>query len=114
LGKIYDTKLSFNTHCDYIISKVSQKFVFLKTICPKVDAKTFLDLYKAYLLPILEYSNLCFSPNKTQIIKIEKVQKKVTKYICNKMKRFDLTYEQRLKYLELKSLENRRYIVNKS
>jgi hypothetical protein len=91
--------------------KCLKYLVFLKQFTPEL-MQTFLHLliYKTYILPILEYSNLCFSPNKTQIIKIEKVQKNITKYICNKTKLFDLTYEQRLKYLELKSLENWRYI----
>jgi hypothetical protein len=85
---IYDTKLCFNFRWDYIVSKAYQKFGFLKTICPRIDAQTFLHLNKTYILPILEYSNLCFTPNKTQIHKIEKVQKKITKFICDKMKFF--------------------------
>ncbi len=52
MGTIYDSKLLFNTHCDYILSKTSQKLVFLKTICPRVDAKTLLNLYKTSILAI--------------------------------------------------------------
>jgi hypothetical protein len=77
--------------------KLLKNLFFLKQFVPELMQKLFLIYIKLIFLPFL-----CFTPNKTQIIKIEKVQKKVIKYICDKMKLFDFTYEQRLRYLELK------------
>jgi hypothetical protein len=56
LGVIYDDKLSFNKHCDSIVSKAIQKFGFLETR-NKINGEIFLMLYKSYILPILEFSN---------------------------------------------------------
>ncbi len=82
----------------------------MKNICSKITVQTFLTLNKSYILSILEYSNLCFIPTKTQILELERVEKKFTKYICYKMKSLGLCYEKRLKLLSMQSLENRRIL----
>ena len=64
--------------------------------------------YKTYILPILEYSNLCVVYNTTQSDRLEKVQRKITRYICFRLGKSDLKYEERLKFLNLESLESRR------
>lgn len=63
-GIIYN-KMSFNKHFDYVVSKASKKFGFLKQSA----------LYKSYILSILEYSNVCVILNKFQTLLLEKVQK---------------------------------------
>ena len=108
LGLTYESKMSFNIHCSEIISKSLSKFNLLKNICKSVDGKTFLKLYKTYILPIIEYSNSCWTPNQSQSIKIEKIQKKITKYICFKMGKIDSSYDQRLDFLQINSLKYRR------
>jgi hypothetical protein len=82
----------------------------MKNICSKITVQTFLTLNKSYILSILEYSNLCFIPTNTQILELERVEKKFTKYICYKTKSLGLCYEQRLKLLSMQSLENRRIL----
>ncbi len=53
--------------------------------------------------PRLEYAAVVWSPHvKRNIIKLERVQKAVTKMVP------ELTYEERLKMLEIPTLENRR------
>jgi hypothetical protein len=69
------------------------RFGFMKNICSKMNGQTFLTFYKSYILSLLEYSNQCFIPTKTQILKLERVQKKVTKYVFYKMKSLGLCYE---------------------
>ena len=81
LGLTYDTKLIFDIHCNEIVSKCLHKFDYLKTICKRVNGMTFLRLYKTFILPLIEFSNNCWIPAKTQINKLEKIQKKITKYI---------------------------------
>ena len=67
LGIIYDQKMSFNFHCEDVVSKAPHKFNYLKIICKIVSGLTFLRLYKTYVLPIVEFSNNCFVPNITQL-----------------------------------------------
>ena len=110
LGVSYDKRMIFNIHCSDIITKSYSKFNLLKHICPKVNGHVFLKLYKSYILPIIEYSNLCFTPTQTQLYKIEKIQKKISKYICFKLNKTNLNYSDRLKALNLISLKKRREV----
>jgi hypothetical protein len=110
LGVIYDQKLSFNNNSDSIIPQAFKKFGLLKTICPKINGQTFLKLYKSYILSILEFCNLCFTPNMSQIISFEKERKKFTQYICFKLNSYDLHYKETLELLSLQSIETRTVI----
>ena len=110
IGVWYDAKLTFNNHCDFIVSKALKKFNLLRVICKYVNGSTFLNLYKTYILPILEYSNLSWFPNKTQSKRLEIVQKKITNFICFKLGKNDLHYYQRLNKLNLQRLSSRRKI----
>ncbi len=82
----------------------------LKTLCPRADGNTFLKMYKTYILSILENCNLGFYTNLSNTNRIESVQKKVTTFICNKLAKYYLNYEHRLKYLKLNTLQNRKLI----
>ena len=68
-----------------------------------------LDIYCTYILPILEYGNLCLMYTKTQSFKLESVQRKITKYICYKFGLFDLNYNERLDFLKTDRLSVRRF-----
>ncbi len=78
--------------------------------CKYVDGITFLKLYKTYVLPILESNLICWVPNKTQLNRIEKVQKMITKFICKKLKFNNVKYKYRLRLLSLRTLKDRREI----
>jgi hypothetical protein len=108
LGITYDEKMCFNNHCNDFASKAFSKFNLLKHICHNVNGNIFLKLYKSYILPIVEYSNLCYTPTITQSTKLEKVQKRITKFICFKLGKHNLKYDERLKILNLKTLKYRR------
>ena len=60
------------------------------------------------VLPIIESNNNSLILNVTQNDKIEKIQRKITKQICNSMSQINLEYNERLKLLKLDSLESRR------
>lgn len=76
----------------------------------KLRPEIIVKLFQTYVLPILEYSNLSFCPTKSQYDRLESVQKKVSKYICYKLGYDSLNYSQRLKILDIYSLEKRRKI----
>lgn len=110
IGIIYDTKMLFNSHIDMIIEKALKKYSILKFICNRVNGFTFLRLYFTYVLPILEFSNLSVMLTKSQSDRIELVQRKITKYICFKLSKSGLNYDQRLESLNISSLSKRRNI----
>jgi len=72
-----------------LITKAFSKFNLLKFICHNLNGYVFLKLYKTFILPIIESSNLCFTPNKTQNDRIEKIQKRLNQYICNKLVKYN-------------------------
>ena len=110
LGVILDNKLNFNKHIDYIVIKAYKKFAMLKRLCAQADGYIFLRLYKSYILSILENCNLGIFLSKTNCHRLECVQKKVTNFVCYKQGKNDLKYDDRLKYLSLNSIEDRKFI----
>ena len=70
------------------------------------DRKTFIQLYKVYVRPHLEYCIQAWSPyTKVDKEKLEKVQKRAVKMVAGLKGR---TYEEKLKEVGLTSLEDRR------
>jgi hypothetical protein len=76
----------------------------------RADGENFLKLYKSYILLIVEYGNLIYALNIAQTKGIEKIQKKVCKFITFKIPLKHLRYEEILEKISLTSLENRRKI----
>ena len=71
-----------------------------------IDAGMFISLYKSIVRPILEYGNCIWNPiYKGQSVKIENVQRRATKLIPDLI---NLSYQERLKYLNIPSLKYRR------
>ena len=71
-----------------------------------LDKDSFLKLYKAFVRPHVEYANVVWSPYlKRQSQTVEKVQRRATKLLkeCK-----NLSYSERLQYLNLHSLKGRR------
>ena len=78
----------------------------LKKTYTYMDAEMFLPLYKALVRPKLEYCIQAWSPYaKRDIFKLEQVQRRATKLVPELA---ELTYEERLKHLNLTTLEERR------
>ncbi|MGH7749739.1 MAG: hypothetical protein ACREQ5_33985, partial [Candidatus Dormibacteria bacterium] len=73
-------------------------------ICNFANTETLLQMYKTYILTIIEYCNHIYYPNITQIKKLESIQRYITRYICYKNGKIDLNYIKRLEYLKLKPL----------
>ena len=110
IGIIYDCKMLFNNHIKLILANASRRYFTIRFLVKRRDGPTLLRLYLTYILPILEYGNLCLVLIKTQAQELEKVQRSATKDICQKFRKNYLTYEQRLKFLNIESFENRRTI----
>ena len=84
LGITYDQKMSFNTHCEEVVSKALHKFNYLKIICKRLNGLTFLRLYRTYVLPMIEFSNNCFVPNITQLKHLKRFREKLLNIFVSK------------------------------
>ena len=106
LGFFIDPLLNFNDHITYTVKKArSLTGMILRSIRGRTK-NILIPLFIGIVRPVLEYANPVWCPMyKKDIEKIEKVQRHFTKKISGIN---NLTYTERLKVLELPSLEFRR------
>lgn len=115
LGVLVKSDLKFEMHINMIVRKV---FAVLFTIYRNTQCsnpQTFIRLYKAYVIPILEYGSQIWNPSTRKLqSRIEKVQQTFTKilmYRCFPDPGYPYTmpdYKKRLEFLKLDSLLFRR------
>ena len=105
LGILIDPNLDFKKHIKAITKRASYlSYKILKNFTYK-DANTLVPLFKTLIRPILEYGNSVWCNGlKKYKQKIENVQRKFTKHI---KKLNDVPYEDRLRKINLPSLEFR-------
>ena len=107
LGVLVDENLNFESHIDHIIKKASSKKAQILRNFSYRSKKVLVPLFKSIVRPILEYANSAWdSSMRSQVNLIEGVQRKYTRHILEAKK---LPYPERLKKLELPSLEYRRF-----
>ena len=96
----------FNAHIDKTVKTCSRLVGWILRTFTTRDSTTMLTLFKSIVLPILEYACQLWNSKSLQLVKkLEKVQRSFTKYITGM---FDLSYEARLRQLNLYSLQRRR------
>ena len=106
LGIIMDKDLSFHQQTASAVKKANRSLGIIKRSFANLDAPTLTLLYKALVRPHLEYGNVVWGPHSKQdIIAVEKVQRRATKLV---QPLSNLTYECRLRALDLPSLLYRR------
>ena len=102
--------MKFNKHIHSIIDRANIRSSLVFRSFLSHNSSNLLRAYKTYIRPLLEYASSTWSPSLiTQIMAIEKVQKKFTKRIPNLS---DLNYNDRLHSMKLQSLEHRRLIYD--
>ena len=106
LGVYVDPCLSFESHINNVVLKANRiSGLLVRTITNK-SKYVMVPLFKTLVRPILEYGNPVWSPNlRKHIDLIEGVQRGFSRRIQGTD---NMSYEQRLKYLNLPSLEFRR------
>ena len=119
LGIFIDSSLNFETHINMAVRKA---FSALFTICRNIrsnEASVLIKLYKAYVIPILEYGSQIWSPYKRKLqIKVERVQKAFTRillYRCLPNPDYSHSipsYKERQKMFKLKTLLYRRVFAD--
>lgn len=58
--------MTFKHQVNHIVKEANKKFYTTKFFGIRLNLSTVLKLYTTYILPKLEYSNLCFYTTKTQ------------------------------------------------
>ena len=98
--------MNFKQHISTAVAKGNKVLGIIRRSFNTGDHNTFIKLYKSIVRPILEYGNVIWHPTlKTLEKDIEDVQRRATKMI-GKIK--NLPYPERLKKLQLPSLQHRR------
>lgn len=112
LGIIFDEKLSFRSHYQYITSKANQLLGFvLRSSKDFKNPHSVLYLFFSLVRSLLEYATPIWSPYyKVHIDDIERVQKKCLRILAYRLKpgRNNLNYEHRLAQFKIDSLSLRR------
>ena len=106
LGVIIDNKLKYKKQCAKVAKKANQVLGMIKRNVVSRKKEVIIKLYKGLVRPLLEYAVQVWSPYRKGDIKVlERVQKRATKMVQGLSK---MSYEERLKELNLPSLEERR------
>ena len=111
LGLLTNHHLSWNSHIDTITSKANRIFGLIKRTCRGwKDTETLKTLYCTLVRLQVEYGSVVWSPYTSRNIdKLERIQRRGTKFILGQN---DISYEDRLKCLNMLSLEKRRYVFD--
>ena len=98
LGLIVSNKLTWNKNCSRRTSKaISALFQIKRSLTMKSSGTTRLNAYTGYVVPIVTYASQAWTPSRSKMEQLERVQKLATKWILGTSK----TYTERLKDLNL-------------
>ena len=106
LGVYIDNNLDFKKHIDAITKKAHRTMGIIKRNFLYLDKNNFVPLYTTIVRPQLEYAQCIWSPYKRgDVRRIEAVQRYATRQVRGIRQ---LTYEERLRFLDLPTLVFRR------
>ena len=106
LGIQVNANLTFSAHIKAIVTKAHARANLIHKCFLSKDSQTLTRAFTVYVRPLLEYASIVWSPYLVKDIRyVESVQRKFTKRIAC-LRNFD--YADRLKILNLESLETRR------
>ena len=99
LGVVFDSQLSFVSHCKEKISKAYSMLGLIKRNFIYLTQEVFVTLYKSLVRSHLEYANSIWNPHRQVLIKdLEKDQMWATKLVLTVK---HLMYKERLRQLNL-------------
>ena len=106
LGVLTVNRLKFHEHVSTVTKKANRILAILHKIFEYMDGGTFVNLYKSFVRPILEYGNIVWGPHYILDQRsVEKVQRRATKLIHGL---YNMDYSDHLAILNLPSLQYRR------
>ena len=108
LGILIDKNLRLTKHTEAQVGKANKLVGLIRRSYEHLDADSLVQLYKALVRPHLEYGHIIWPLTyKTDLRKVENVQRSVTKMIP-RLRGRPMSYEQRLETLKLPSIAYRR------
>ena len=108
LGITLQSNLKWNKHINSITNKANQTLGFLKRNLKIKSSDVKSQAYKALVRPKLEYASAVWDPHtRTQINRIETVQRRATRYVTNRYHNTSSVTDM-LQHLNWPSLEIRR------
>ena len=109
LGLFISYNLNWTTYIEKIQFKSSHLSYLILRSFQSTNPNLYIFLYKTYIRPLLEYNSAIWSPFLVKdLILAENTQKSFTRNLCKKLNLKYLNYIDRLKILNLESLELRR------
>jgi len=108
LGVQIDSRLTFEPHINTIVKKASAFQNCLRRAFRTNNQKFYLDMYKTFVRPKLEFCTSIWHPSKISLAtQVESVQRNFTKYVGNL---YDVPYLERCETLHIESLIFRRVV----
>ena len=90
LGVIFDRRLTWNEHIDYVTTKCSKRLNLMRAISGTnwgATQKSLLTIYRSLIRPLLDYGSLAFdSATSTQLHKLDLIQNAALRISCGAMK----------------------------
>lgn len=110
LGVIFDVKLLFDKHIDFIVTKCFKMLGFImRSTYLFANIKTLTSLFYAYVYSVLSYASIIWSPQYvTYINRLESVQGRFVRCLLRRYNMPKLCYEASLIEFGLTRLETRR------
>ena len=106
LGVVINDKFHPDDHINQITSKMYHLLRNMKIAFTYIDADMVRKIITTYIRPTLEYASVVWNPHQQKDInKLERIQRAATRWVPELK---ELSYEERLKMLNLPSLEARR------
>ena len=106
LGIIIDEKLNLHSHIAEMATRANKILGCIRRSIKYKDQDIIMPLYKAHVRSRLEYGSVIWNPKQEQDkVRVEQIQRRATKMIIGLE---NLSYEDRLKKLDLPSLQHRR------
>ena len=112
LGFTINYDLSWGKHVSYMVNKANKVLGINRRSLGNHNRYAFSCLFKSLVRPILEYSAPVWSPYpKKDIESLEKVQRRASR-LALKQKREKMSYEDRYRLLNWKTLEKCRVLIS--
>lgn len=107
LGLWLNDELSMNATCNDLIKRVNHKIYTLSVLRKDMTTACAIRLYKAMILPLIDYPNFCLSPCTEKLkTKIQRLQNKALR-ICLRSNHLDSTVDNH-NHVKLSFIDKRR------
>ena len=113
LGITLSSNFKWSAHISKLASKANYLSFNILRSFKSLEPSLYINLYKSHIRPLLEYNTPIWYPTlRTDVRTVEKVQRKFTRRLCQKINISFTSYLHRLEILRLETLESRRIKID--